>query len=100
MSVGTGADASTKVDVTTSSQTIGKPLVGSSAFQLASLGNVWVCVDGNNVPNEGTITSTKNGSIEKLKNQFVPNTKFSNWSFWKRKGYKCLKVNIDFSQIK
>lgn len=73
--------------------------VGSSAFQIASLGNLWVCINKDNEPNYGTISTTKSGSIKELTSMLIPNSKFSKWDFWKRKGYKCIKVNINFSQV-
>ena len=84
----------------TSSPTCCKPPVGSSALQLASVSNVWVCVDQYNDPDYDTISVTKNWSIQKLTGKMVANSKFSKWLFWKNKGYYCIKVNIDFSQVK
>lgn len=96
-SAGTDADSTTKVDGISVRQNGTKPNVGSSALQ--PVVNVWVCVDNYNDPDYDTISTTKNWSISKLTGKMVANSKFSKWNFWKGKGYKCLKVNIDFSQV-
>lgn len=74
---------------------LGKTDVGSSALQIASLSDLWVCINDKNEPNYGTISTTKSSSIKELTSMLKIH-EFSKWSFWKRKGYKCIKVNISF----
>ena len=96
----TEAESEPQLKITTSRPACSNTFVGSSALQLVSVNNVWVCVDQYNDPDYDTISVTKNWSIQKLTGRMVANSKFSKWRFWKNKGYCCIKVNIDFSQVK
>jgi hypothetical protein len=71
---------------------------GSSALQIVPLDGLWVCICKNNEPNYATISTTKSGSIKELTSLLIHNSKFSKWDYWKRKGYRCIKVNINFSE--
>jgi hypothetical protein len=58
------------------------------------LKNYWVCYGQNLYPNYTTISFTRKDSIKSFLR-----IAGEDWDWWKKKGYRCIKVNITFEEV-
>ena len=83
--------------LTTSSPTCCKPHVGSSAFEVVK--NYWICVHSSGMVALESLAYSKPQSIKNKLATWSKNKPISKWRYWKHRDWKCVKVNVNFSQL-
>lgn len=73
--------------------------VGSSAVDLEVIKNYWICVHNSGMVALESLVYSKPQAIKNKLATWSKESKFSNWRYWKRKGWNCIKVNVNFSQV-
>lgn len=63
-------------------------------INIKPLTNMWVCVSELKCIDYETFSCTRTSSIKKL----VLNTSWT-WRKWRRKGYRCIRVNVKIEEI-
>ncbi len=71
--------------------------VGSSAFEVVK--NYWICVHTSGMVALESIAYSKPQSIKNKLATWQKDRPISKWRYWKYRGWKCVKVNINFSQV-
>ena len=69
------------------------------SVKIKPLTEYWVVVGKNNWADYSTISATRKGCI-KLFLTFWVDAYENDWIAWQLKGYRCIKVNIEFKQLK
>lgn len=73
--------------------------VGSSAVVIEQLKNYWICVHTSGMVALESLAYSKPQSIKNKLATWQKDRPISKWRYWKHRGWNCIKVNVNFSQV-